>query len=375
MALLVPRLLKQLGTCCGEWSSEDAMRGWKVLVCAAFFWCTNICAQTVSIGVFGVFRPAELTLTPVGKQELLVPTGGHDIFVAMGSECRALQIRASGNTLWASCGKKDLRAKEIQASSRNHDATEFVLTIAGKIKRNYRGTLRIVAKDGVLIPIVKMDLETAVGSVVGAEMTDNTPLEALKAQAIATRSYFAAGGGRHAEFDFCDLTHCQFLRAPPAVGTSAAKAADETRGMILTFNGKPVAAMFTRSCGGHTRTPQEIGLAASGYPYFSVICDFCYKNAIKWTRKVSPEDAALLRGGEAGRLSVGRRLGWDAVPSNNFTARKEGDKVVLEGCGQGHGIGLCQRGARAMAENHATFREILDHYFPNTKIESERAGR
>jgi stage II sporulation protein D len=63
------------------------------------------------------------------------------------------------------------------------------------------------------------------------------------------------------------------------------------------------------------------------------------------------------------------------VPSNNFTAHKEDDKVVLEGRGQGHGIGLCQRGAKAMAESGATFREILEHYFPNTKIESEREGR
>jgi hypothetical protein len=132
--------------------------------------------------------------------------------------------------------------------------------------------------------------------------------------------------------------------------------------------------MFTRSCGGHTRTPQEIGLSASDYPYFSVICDFCYKNPIKWTRKVSTEDAALLGTGENGRLSIGRRLGWDAVPSDNFIVHEEADKVVLEGFGQGHGIGLCQRGARAMAEHGATFREILEHYFPNTRIALGQAG-
>jgi peptidoglycan hydrolase-like amidase len=351
------------------------MRAGKVLVCAAFFYCTNACAQGVNIGVLGIFRPTELTLTPAGKQELLVSIAGKDIFVAAGSNCPSLRMRISGNALQASCGKKELQAaKEIQATSRNQDAVDFVLTIPGKIKRHYRGTLRIIARDGVVTPTVKMDMETAVGSVVRAEMTENTPLEALKAQAIATRSYFAAGVARHADFDFCDLTHCQFLREPPAAGTPAARAADETRGMILAYNGKPVAAMFTRSCGGHTRTPQEIGMSSNGYPYFSVICDFCYKNPIKWTRKVSAEDAELLRTGESGRLNVGRRLAWGAVPSNNFTAHEEGSGVVLEGFGQGHGLGLCQRGARAMAENGATFREILEHYFPNTKIESERVG-
>jgi peptidoglycan hydrolase-like amidase len=351
------------------------MRAWEVLIGVTLFLCANSSAQSVNIGVLGIFRPTELTLTPAGKQDLLVSIAGHDMFVATGSNCRGLQIHILGNALLASCGEKSLRAKEIQVTSRNQDAADFVLTIPGKIKRNYRGTLRVLAKNGVLIPIVRMDQETAVGSVVLAEMTEDTPIEALKAQAITTRSYFAAGGTRHTEFDFCDLTHCQFLREPTAAGSPAAKAADETRGMILVYNGKPVAAMFTRSCGGHTRTPREIGLPSSGYPYFSVISDFCYRKPIKWTRTVSAEDAALLRSGEAGRLSVDRRLGWDSVPSNNFTAHKEGDKVVLEGFGQGHGIGLCQRGARAMAENGAAFREILEHYFPNTKIEAERAGR
>jgi peptidoglycan hydrolase-like amidase len=353
------------------------MRAGKVLVCAAFFCCTNVCAQSVNIGVLGIFRPTELTLTPAGKQELFVSIAGQGIFVAAGSNCPALKMRISGRALLASCGAKELKAaKEIRATSRNQDAVDFVLTIPGKIKRNYRGTLRVIAKDGVVMPIAKMDLETAVGSVVRAEMTEDTPLEALKAQAIATRSYFAAGGTRHADFDFCDLTHCQFLREPPAAGSLAARAADETRGMILEYKDKPVAAMFTRSCGGHTRIPRDIGLSASssGYPYFSVICDFCYKNPIKWTRKVSPEDAALLGAGESGRLRVGRRLGWDAVPSDNFTAHEEGDKVLLEGFGQGHGIGLCQRGARAMAENGATFRQILEHYFPNTTVVQGQAG-
>jgi peptidoglycan hydrolase-like amidase len=214
------------------------MRAWKVLVCAALFLCTNADAQSVNIGVLGIFRPTELTLAPAAKQGMLVSIAGHDIFLATGSDCRALQIHVTGDALLASCGKKELRAKEIQATGRNQDATDFVLTIPEKIKRNYRGTLRVIAKDSVVIPIVKMDLETAVGSVVRAEMTNDTPLEALKAQAIATRSYFVAGGTRHAEFDFCDLTHCQFLREPPVAGTPAAKAADETRGMILTYNGK-----------------------------------------------------------------------------------------------------------------------------------------
>jgi stage II sporulation protein D len=65
---------------------------------------------------------------------------------------------------------------------------------------------------------------------------------------------------------------------------------------------------------------------------------------------------------------VVRHIGWSAVPSDDFSLAKDGDRVLLKGVGNGHGIGLCQAGARAMAELGAGFREILLHYYPNTDI-------
>jgi len=341
-----------------------------LLLCLSLPHAASSQSQTVRIGVLGIFHPHRLTLTAVHADGLLVNAGGQQIFLQPRSACSTLHIRPSGNALRLSCGAKELRSDDLRASGRNQQAVGFLLTVPGEIQRRYEGILTLKAKDDELIPIVEMDLETAVASVVQAETTPGTPLEALKAQAVVSRSYFVAGVGRHADFDFCDLTHCQFLREPPAPDSPAANATAATRGLVLTFNEKPVAAMFTRSCGGHTRTPQEIGLPQSEYPYFSVRCDFCYKNPVRWTRKVSPEDAALLfLHGENGRLAIGRKLGWNAVPSNNFTAREQNGEVVLHGAGQGHGLGLCQRGARNMAEIGSSFREILSHYFPNTKLE------
>jgi SpoIID/LytB domain protein len=112
-----------------------------------------------------------------------------------------------------------------------------------------------------------------------------------------------------------------------------------------------------------------VGLTALHYPYFSVVCKLCYADPVRWTRKLSTRDASLLSGHtEAGRLSLDRRMGSNAVPSNTFKAQQNGEEVVLEGTGQGHGIGFCQRGASAMAAEGADFREILLHYFPNTTI-------
>lgn len=63
-------------------------------------------------------------------------------------------------------------------------------------------------------------------------------------------------------------------------------------------------------------------------------------------------------------------MGWDVIQSNNFTIKQEGDHVTLAGTGQGHGIGLCQAGAKAMALDGASFLQILSHYYPNTTVVS-----
>jgi len=326
--------------------------------------------RTVRIGVLGIFHPQEITLAADRAGELVVSAAGQQIFVGTQSACRVLFIRPLDGGLVLSCGNKKIRASVLRATGRNQQPAGLVIAIPGKIKRRYEGVLKLQVEKGELVPVVTMDLETAVASVVQAESEPGTPIEALKAQAVASRSYFVAGGGRHADFDFCDLTHCQFLREPPSEDSPAARSAAATRGLILSYDGKAIATMFTPSCSGRTRTPDEIGMPRAGYPYFSVPCDFCYRNPERWTRKISLEDAALLLvHGESGRLTIGRRLGWDAVPSNNFTAHRQGGEVILEGVGRGHGVGLCQRGARGMAEQGSDFRAILNHYFPNARLE------
>jgi len=338
-----------------------------LLLLLALVFNPDAIAQNVRIGVLGLFHPRQLTLQASRKDALIIHAAGQTFVLEPGSP-RAASFHISGDALLLDFGGQVLRISELHAAARNGGAGSFLLTIPGKVTRAYYGTLDVKASRGEVLPIVTMDLEDAVASAVAAESSSDTPSEALKAQAVVARSYFLAGGGRHREFDFCDLTHCQFLRELPPYDSSAATATRETRGIVLTFEEKPFAPMFSRSCGGHTRTPIELGLPGSRYPYYSVRCDFCYKSPYHWTRRMSPQDAALLEKGESGRLAVDRRLGWNAVPSNNFISRQEGEQVILEGTGQGHGIGLCQRGARALAEQGSSFRQILSHYFPNTTL-------
>jgi peptidoglycan hydrolase-like amidase len=325
-------------------------------------------AQAIQIGVLGLFHPQELTLSAAHSEAVLVTVANQSFALAPNTPRDTAHIKILGDTLSIEIKGQVLQAKEIRATSRGNSPVTFVLSVPEKISRQYRGILAITAADNTIQPIITMDLETAVASAVLAESAPHTPMEALKAQSVVTRSYYVGGSGRHENFDFCDLTHCQSLREPPAPDSPAVQATAATQGLVLSYDERPIATMFTRSCGGRTRTPAELGLPTHSYPYFAVLCDICHKNPIGWTRRVSPEDAAILTKGEAGRLAVDRRLGWHAVPSNNFTSHTENAQVVLEGSGQGHGIGLCQRGASSMARSGATFREILAHYFPNTTL-------
>ena len=71
---------------------------------------------------------------------------------------------------------------------------------------------------------------------------------------------------------------------------------------------------------------------------------------------------------ENARLTIDRRLGWSTLRSNDFVVKKDRGQLLVEGTGEGHGIGLCQAGAKAMARAGADFREILRLYYPDTTV-------
>lgn len=325
-------------------------------------------AQSVHIRVLSRFHPTQLEVRAEGSSPVYFVVGGEGFYVEPRAADSVVRIAIEGDGVRVSIHGRELHAGEMRVANLMSPA-EFQLSVSGKVSRRYKGTLSITVRRGELAPVVNMDLEIATASAVQDESEPGTPLEALKAQAVVTRSYYFAARGRHADDEFCDLTHCQVLRELPPLESPATRAAAETYGLVLEYQEKPFAAMFTRSCGGHTRTPFDTGQPINGYPYYSVACDYCHTTPYRWTRKLSAEDAALAVKGESGRLAVNRRLGWNTVPSNSFTTHKAGAEVVLEGAGQGHGIGLCQLGAAAMAAGGANFREILSHYFPNTNLQ------
>jgi len=330
-------------------------------------------ASPVRVGVFGLFHPRELTVRPAPGATLEVQAGP-ETFLLFGSQ-RA-RLRLSGKYVSCRVGDRTVRASSVRVSPREAQSPDLLLAVSGRIERRFRGTLDVTAAKRELTAVVSMDLEVAVASAVAAESPPGASLEALKAQAVVTRSYYVATHGRHAGFDFCDTTHCQFLRQPPGPAHPASLAAAATEGLVLAWRDAPLAALFSANCGGSTRTLAELGIPTGGYPYYSVECPSCRAGSPAWEARLDLKDAEPLLQGknlEQARLEVGRKLGWGVIPGSNFEARREGEKFVIHGRGAGHGVGLCQKGSAAMAAEGATFRQILARYFPNTVLTT--AGR
>ena len=265
-----------------------------------------------------------------------------------------------------------------------------------------------------------LSLEDYVLGVLSAEASTEDEVEALRSQAITTRTFALKNLGRHAAdgFDFCSLTHCELYRrvdgeAGPAI-EKIRQAVTGTQGEVLRESGgRLVDAYFSAACGGVTANIESLwGIPAPSY-LRGVRDDYCSTGShANWTERiprgrlakalstdrrsdvgrtleeivVTTRDATgrvatvslegerrrQLRGWEF-KIIVGRALGWNVLKSSRFEVRRSGEDFTFRGSGFGHGLGLCQQGAHVMARRGMSHKQILDHYFPGTTV--ERQGR
>src|SRR4029077_12872728 len=168
-----------------------------ILFCSRGFTQTtpsNPDAANVRVGVLGLFHPRELTVSALPGHALVLRAGDERIVLEYSSGVPTASVRLSRREIVVQ-STRTMRVYGLTIAGRRNEPVEFVLAVPGKIARHYRGKLEILPSAGHLLAIVTMDRETAVASIVAAESTSETPIEALKAQAVATRSYLAASRG------------------------------------------------------------------------------------------------------------------------------------------------------------------------------------
>jgi len=322
-------------------------------------------AQTaVRFGVLGLFHPKELVLEPNGVQVLSVRAADNNLLLKGEHNHRLLLIHADDEHVVI----QGISTSSCTVDARDGGPVRFRLSISGKISRIYEGKLSVTAHHGVLTATISMDREKAVASIVAAEMPTDAPLEALRAQAVVTRSFLAAGP-RHRDFDFCDTTHCQFLRSPDDVSARVAQAVASTRSLVLSWHNQTIPALYSSRCGGQTRSLADVGMHANtAYPYYSVQCKWCREHPVRWERRLDPAARSPQSSNESARIAYARQWGWSALPGSTFTIRQDAGGVIIDGQSIGHSLGLCQSGAIGLAQSGADFRSILAHYYPNTDV-------
>jgi len=326
---------------------------------AAFAQATPI---TRRFGVFSLFHPQQLLIQSTQPTLLHLNNTLHMV----PPQSSAIRIQITPNhRLTITFNNSTHTADTLRITNPSGEATTFTLTVPppslhGTIQRQYTATLDLYATEAALQPILTMDIETATASIVLAESPAHAPAPYLQAQAIISRSFLLSATTGHRNFDFCDTTHCQFLREAPPPNSPAAIATTQTTSQHLTYEGQILPAMYSRSCGGHTHTLAELGLPTHAYPYYSVSCQPCLQHPERWHSTITPD--TQLPTNERTRLALTRIQGWSALPSNTFSRTSNN----IEGVGLGHGIGLCQRGAVSMAIQGIDHPTILAHYYPNT---------
>lgn len=287
-------------------------------------------------------------------------------------------------------------------------------TLDGK---TYPGTLIVRSgtekgEAGKLILINELDMETYVAGVIGNEVGPKAEPATYRAQAVTARTYawmrLQRSGAATRRFHVYDSSASQVytgMTIPAVYGIryqEMVRRTKETRGVIITHRGRPFAAYYASTCGGHTTEPATSGLDAGRAkdPLRGVPCGYCSTSKyFRWDKSFSDDHLVtalnrakrpviapihtleIRRRGRGGwvaevRVIYGPKRAVRTIPgyvfrsalklrSHNFAsmARIRGGWRV-KGKGWGHGVGMCQWGAIEMGRKGATETEILRYYYP-----------
>lgn len=270
----------------------------------------------------------------------------------------------------------------------------------------YEGSLWLYPKSETSFDVVLiLEMEKYIAKVIDREMSSHWPLESLKAQAIAARSfaYYHLHKNHDKMYHLLIGPQSQALTKSQA-SHQALKATDATHGMVLKQNGHLFLAYYHSTCGGQTRASRQ-----GVFEYKSVECQYCRNSPhYHWSVNIKRSDienmfSTYMEKGsklihaktiveESGhvekvvftpdqgkaiqidaldlRRHLNRFLGQEIMKSLRFDLHFNQGQLKILGRGWGyHGLGMCQYGARGLAEHFWTCRSILEFYYPGTNIE------
>ncbi len=268
------------------------------------------------------------------------------------------------------------------------------------------GLVHVVRKGEGFLVINQADLEEYVKGVVPGEVNSSWHPEMLKAQAVAARTYalYQHMLSASRDYDVAAGIQDQVYRGRQGIDTRVEQAVESTRGVVITHQGAPIYAAFSSTAAGLTE--DAVIVWSKDLPYLKgVECPFDLESPYyqwKASFKLEMLEKNLRQQGfaigtiatftplvysRAGRVATLRILhskgelilrgeelrkavGYTVVPSTQFTVESFGLEIVLAGYGAGHAVGLCQWGAKELAELGYAYPSILRYYYPGTELEN-----
>lgn len=271
--------------------------------------------------------------------------------------------------------------------------------------KGYRGTVEIRAAEKGLLVVDELPLEDYLVGLINCEISSQWPIEVIKAQAVIARSYalYQMEARKDSLYHLESSVMDQVYDGCDIEDGRAARGVRETAGEVLTFDGRVIQAFYHSNCGGHTEAAENVW--GNPLPYLrGVDCKYCLTaGAAKWEQAIPLKriESLLKSAGHqvaglrdikpgqryrSGRLSdlilisskgnltisavnFRKAIGYSVIKSTNFEVKAAGDEALFSGAGYGHGVGLCQWGAKQRAEDGFDYREILYYYYPGVKLE------
>lgn len=260
----------------------------------------------------------------------------------------------------------------------------------------YRGETRLINDNSKLTVVNQVNLEDYLYSVVGSEMVASWPLEALKAQAVAARSYalYKRQRSRHPYYDLDNTTASQVYQGIRSETPRTRQAVNGTQRQVLTHQGNVILAAFHSSSGGHTEDVEDIWNRQ--LPYLRGVIDYDQTAPVyQWQKRFSGQKIGQQLGDlgtvqklipqqttPQGRIIQLKVVGDSAtktisgkafrqaldLQSTLFEIHQDRQGFIIAGRGFGHGIGLSQWGAYYLAQQGANYRQILGHYYAQVKL-------
>lgn len=271
--------------------------------------------------------------------------------------------------------------------------------------RRFRGDISIIRKENnKLLVINVIGVEDYLKGVLYHEISHRWPIQAIKAQAIAARTFavYQANANKDKEFDLTSTTFSQVYGGRTSEKDKSNLAVEETKGEMLTYKGKIFSAYYHSCCGGHTEDASNLW-KIDIEPLRGKICDFCQDSKhFKWRRIILLEEIKNtfrkngyeigeiisiepLERNKSGRITnlkikdkfgaveipakdFRQVLGTTVIRSTNFEVKIIDDYAEFTGFGWGHGVGMCQWGAYGMSKKGYSAEEILKFYYPGAQI-------